>query len=215
MESKVPVIVIKYASGTEQPELRSLLSNSVWINARYNDGVVQQVVQAAKLLLNPPAFQAQIEIPRRQVITISNSYWREAMKALGAAPELLHQVSPHSFENIVGELLQSDGFKVEVTNRTRDGGFDVIAYHETMLGSNLFLVECKKWAPGNPVDVGVVRSVYGVLEMQGASAAAIVTTSRFTSDAMNLAQPFAKRLFLHDFDHLKAWIHKYNQMQSC
>jgi restriction system protein len=48
-------------------------------------------------------------------------------------------------------------------------------------------VQCKRWK-NKPVPVQTVRELYGVLHDRGASAAKLVATTRFTSEAISFAR---------------------------
>lgn len=40
---------------------------------------------------------------------------------------LLYKITPFKFEKVIAELLKFQGFTVELTKQTRDGGYDIIA----------------------------------------------------------------------------------------
>jgi restriction system protein len=88
------------------------------------------------------------------------------------------------FEDLVGEAYRRLGYKVEESlGGGADGGVDLVLGR----GGEVILVQCKRWK-GKPVPVQTVRELYGVLHDRGASAAKLVTTSRFTSEAIAFAQ---------------------------
>ena len=60
--------------------------------------------------------------------------------------------------------------------------------------------------PPNRVGVEVVRSLYGVIQAQRASAGAIVTTSFFTSGAREFRHEVQHQMHLHDYLVLQKWI---------
>ena len=78
------------------------------------------------------------------------------------------------------------GWRVCVTQETRDGGFD--AFAETTEG-NRILVECKRYARHRPVGLREVREVFGARELADLKDVSImvVTSSRFSSDATVVA----------------------------
>jgi len=58
----------------------------------------------------------------------------------------LYVLSGRQFETIIAELLASQGFGVELTQQTKDGGYDIIALSKINNDIPLkFLVECKKY----------------------------------------------------------------------
>lgn len=96
---------------------------------------------------------------------------------------IVSELSPRQFEELVAELFVEDGYSVELTQETRDGGVDIFAWRRDVAGEFLTIVQCKKHSAKNPVRVGVIREVVGSLNIHEASAAAIFTTSYFTDPA--------------------------------
>lgn len=130
--------------------------------------------------------------------------------------DLIYDVTSREFEEIVEQLLKDEGFETLLTNSTRDGGRDIIA---TKAGINgrpvVFYVECKRYARHNKVNVGIVRSLYGVQTSDKINKACIVTSSLFTKDAFEFAQKQNVMIDLVDGDALQEMIQrsaeKYNQ----
>jgi restriction system protein len=121
-------------------------------------------------------------------------------------PAVLYSVSPRTFEQIVAELLSRQGYDVQLTPPSKDGGFDMYAAKRDGLGEFLFLVECKQYAPEHRVGVHVVRSLHGVLSVERATAAAVVTTSYFTRGAREFQSKVEHELKLHDYIGLRKWL---------
>ncbi|MEN8220363.1 MAG: restriction endonuclease [Pseudomonadota bacterium] len=44
----------------------------------------------------------------------------------------IYKILPRQFEEVIAELFRAQGFNVELTKRTRDGGKDIIATHNAM-----------------------------------------------------------------------------------
>lgn len=84
-------------------------------------------------------------------------------------------------------ILESRGWLVQRTPRTRDGGIDLIGTRtdEVGLEQRLF-VQCKDYA--RPVGVEVVRELLGVLPTDGGTRAVIAAPSGLTPDAARLAR---------------------------
>jgi restriction system protein len=96
-----------------------------------------------------------------------------------------------------------------MTSQTRDGGKDLYLAKADGFGSFLYIVECKRYAPDNPVDVGVVRSLYGVAQHERVTAAMTLTTSYFSKDALKFAAKVQYQLTLKDFIDLKLLLSPY------
>ncbi|WP_191967913.1 restriction endonuclease [Rhizosphaericola mali] len=120
----------------------------------------------------------------------------------------LYNLNPRDFEIMIAELLSSQGFDVELTQQTRDGGKDIIAIKPQgpLLRPIKYLVECKKYAETNKVDVQIMRSFSYVVQ-QSANKGILVTTSYFTKDVQKQHDP--QLLDLIDKNALLQWIHIY------
>lgn len=86
------------------------------------------------------------------------------LRAVGQEPDLVHALTPREFDELAAELFQRQGYKFTITPQTRDGGKDLYLAKADSFGSFLDIVECKRYAPDNPVDVGVFRALYGVAQ---------------------------------------------------
>ncbi len=133
----------------------------------------------------------------------------ELKRYLNKHPEKLYELSPRKFEELIASILEDLGFDVELTQATRDGGSDIIAYIRNAVCEYLTLVECKKYAPENKVGVGIIRQVTGVHHIKRATKSLIVTTSFFSPDAIKEAKAFENQLDLRDYESIKDWLRKY------
>ncbi|RYG98628.1 MAG: restriction endonuclease [Alphaproteobacteria bacterium] len=131
---------------------------------------------------------------------------QELLERLAGDPKELFSMHPRAFEELVARLMERMGFKVELTKQTRDGGRDVLALKDDGLLQSLYLVECKRYAPDRIVGVDRVRSLYGVLMAERATAGIVVTTSRFTAGAVSFAGELRYQMQLKDYDDLLRWI---------
>ncbi len=142
------------------------------------------------------------------LVTASETRWGKIFKYLSKNPQHLFSLDPLRFEELVAELLFRDGMEVELTERSGDGGRDILAWTTTDIGQQLYLVECKRYNEENPVGVSIVRALYGVVEAEKATGGIIVTTSEFTKGATNFAKTLEHRLWLKDYYQLLEWIRK-------
>ena len=131
----------------------------------------------------------------------------EAENILERNRERVQRMSPREFELFVGDLFQRMGYSVKITQRTRDGGRDIIATKAEPIPFTL-IVECKHWGENHKVDVSVVRSMYGVQSAEQANKSVIVTSSKFTRDARKFAEEQKQLMTLWDIDDLLALIEK-------
>lgn len=77
------------------------------------------------------------------------------------------------------------------------------------VGNFMCYVECKKYAPTNPVGVNLVRELVGAMSADRATAGIMITSSYFSPDAIKFSKIFQHQLGLVDFIQLKEWLKKY------
>lgn len=120
--------------------------------------------------------------------------------------EEIYNLSPREFEELVAELFSQQGFDVELTPETRDGGCDIIVTKNIGGLPFMLLIECKKYAKGNPVGVSLVRNLLGVQGDRKANKAVLVTTSGFTKPARQFAERQQHLISLVDINDLMQMI---------
>ena len=156
--------------------------------------------------LSIPTDEEQISklvVPR---IIIANEGLIEKLKR---HPENIHQVSPRKFEELIADLLLGMGWDIELTPQSKDGGKDIIAILKTEIGELLCLVEAKHYSPDRPVQVGLVRQLYGTFVDHGANSAMLVTSSRFTKGAREFQSKHQYQISLKEYADIVTWIQKY------
>lgn len=126
--------------------------------------------------------------------------------------EVLFQIHPRLFEEVVAELFSAKGFAVELTQRSRDGGKDIIAVRYDMGIPSRWIVECKRYRT-RKVDVKLVRELYGIKEAERYNNAVLVTTSAFTDPAIQFERS-VWGLSLADYKALMEWIKGYRFSES-
>lgn len=145
----------------------------------------------------------------QKIILASKENWSKLIAELSQNTEELYKMPPRKFEELIAELLIRDGMEVHLTPETRDGGRDILAVSNTSVGKHLYYVECKRYAKTKPVDVTLVRALYGVLAAEVATAGLIVTTSYFTKPAIKFQDTIKHRLALKDYKNLEEWLRYY------
>ena len=95
----------------------------------------------------------------------------------------LNQMTWPQFERLVGETLHRMGYQVvENGGGGADGGVDLRATK----GGQRYLVQCKQWRTYR-VGVSIVREQFGIITAEGAAGGFVVTSGRFTQDAVEFA----------------------------
>ncbi|WP_207428954.1 restriction endonuclease [Pedobacter sp. SYSU D00535] len=121
-------------------------------------------------------------------------------------PHAIYQLTPRQFEIMVAELFDERGYKVQLTQQTRDGGKDLIIADHRELGNLMFYVECKRNAPDRPVGVSVISHLAGRILADRVTAGLVVTSSYFSADAIALQSKIEHQMSLIDFVKLSAMI---------
>lgn len=125
-------------------------------------------------------------------------------------PEILLGLTPQQFEELVAEVWSRLGYNVELTKKTWDGGYDIIAVRRAEADFR-FLIECKRYRPARRVGVSLVRALYGVKEHMGATKAILATTSTFTGPATEFLQDHHWEVEGRDFSGVLSWVKKVNR----
>ena len=94
------------------------------------------------------------------------------------------------FENLIREVFerefQSNGGEVKVTQASRDGGVDAIAFDPDPIRGGKIVIQAKRYT--NTVGVSAVRDLYGTVNHEGATKGILVTTADYGPDAYTFAK---------------------------
>jgi len=104
-----------------------------------------------------------------------------ALKELQQAHHDLYTLSPMKFEELISQLLESHGYKVELSTRTNDGGMDLILVGAEDLRKNPLIIECKRYSQGKRIGIESVKSLLGVGRGTTSRQVLISTTSTLAS----------------------------------
>lgn len=84
------------------------------------------------------------------------------------------------------KVFASGGGDVKVTQASRDGGVDAIAFDPDPIRGGKIVIQAKRYT--NTVGVAAVRDLYGTVMNEGATKGILVTTSDYGPDAYSFAQ---------------------------
>lgn len=94
------------------------------------------------------------------------------------------------FEHLIRELFEREfkvnGGEVNVTQASRDGGVDAIAFDPDPIRGGKIVIQAKRYT--NTVGVSAVRDLFGTVLNEGATKGILVTTSDYGSDSYNFAK---------------------------
>lgn len=152
-----------------------------------------------KLIVNP-----------KQIILDESYRIKDLLFEIYLNNEKLYKISPREFEKVIAELLNNNGFDVELTKQTRDNGYDILALkYVDNLSPIKYLVECKRFRKDRKIGVDIVRSFKEVLQTEHANKGLIVTSSYFTKDAIKKQKETPYLLDYKDKDELMTWVKNY------
>lgn len=89
------------------------------------------------------------------------------------------------FEHLIRELFEKEfsvsGGEVRVTQASRDGGVDAVAFDPDPIRGGKIVIQAKRYT--NTVGVSAIRDLYGTVMNEGATKGILVTTSDYGPDA--------------------------------
>jgi restriction system protein len=122
-------------------------------------------------------------------------------------PEQMHSMPPRKFEEMIAEIFRNNGFQVEFTPETRDGGLDRIAVNGSVFtGRSTHLIECKRYDPTKPVGIDVVQRLWGKVIQERATKGIVVAMSIFSRGARKVAEESRHVLVIHDYEAVVGWL---------
>jgi restriction system protein len=93
------------------------------------------------------------------------------------------------FEHLIREIFEKEfsanGGEVKVTQASRDGGVDAIAFDPDPIRGGKIVIQAKRYT--NTVGVSAVRDLYGTVMNEGANKGILVTTSDYGPDSYSFA----------------------------
>ena len=125
-------------------------------------------------------------------------------------------MSPRQFEELVAEMLASEGWKVHLTPAQKDGGYDIFAISrkQNKILDSSWLVECKRYNEHRRVGVNIIRELFGVRTLlKSNSNLMLATTSDFTRGVTDI-KASEYDLELVDYKRLVNWLKKYRPRTS-
>jgi restriction system protein len=118
--------------------------------------------------------------PRRAIIEPSEPV---PQVTHGDGFDWLRALDWRAFEDAVAAAYRRQGFTVLPTAYRADGGIDLILTR----GSDRIFVQCKQWRVYQ-VGVRVVRELFGLVAAHGATGGIVITSGRFTAEAVEFAR---------------------------
>ena len=109
----------------------------------------------------------------------------DVLSDLDNRPNLM-ELTPNEFEALIANLFQKMGLETRLTQASRDGGVDCVAYDLNPVLGGKVVIQAKRYK--HTVGVSAVRDLYGTVQNEGASKGILVTTSGYGKAAFDFAQ---------------------------
>lgn len=170
-------------------------------------------VSDAEALASPTAEISQEQTTPDETLRRAHSLITSALSA-----EILDRVRkspPAFFERLIVELLIAMGYggtseeAGRAIGQSGDDGVDGVIDQDP-LGVDQIYVQAKRYGDGNNIGAGAIRDFYGALSLKKAHKGIFVTTSSFSSPAVETARGLGSRIVLIDGLQLTKLMIRYN-----
>lgn len=109
----------------------------------------------------------------------------DVLSEIESRPNLM-DLTPAEFEALVGNLFTKMGLETKLTQTSRDGGVDAIAYDTRPILGGKVVIQAKRYR--HTVGVSAVRDLYGTMMNEGANKGILVATSSYGPDAYDFCK---------------------------
>lgn len=108
----------------------------------------------------------------------------DVLTTLDQRPNLM-ELTPSEFESLITNLFEKMGLETRLTQASRDGGVDCVAYDPRPIFGGKVVIQAKRYK--HTVGVSAVRDLFGTVQNEGASKGILVTTSGYGKAAFDFA----------------------------
>jgi len=108
----------------------------------------------------------------------------DVISALDDRPNLM-DLSPGEFEALITNLFQKMGLETKLTQASRDGGVDCVAFDPRPIFGGKVVIQAKRYK--HTVGVSSVRDLFGTMQNEGASKGILVATSGYGKASFDFA----------------------------
>ncbi len=157
-------------------------------------------------------FKIENTTDKTSIIDISSFTERKLIEHFLKYPDDLKLIDRRKFEELIAEVFFGFGYEVELTQKTRDGGKDIIAIKNEEVKVK-YLIECKRPEPMNPVRINVVKNLHSTVIHDKATKGILASTTRFTKDSLIFIEEHQWILEAKDFNGIYEWLQKYMKIK--
>ena len=108
----------------------------------------------------------------------------DSLSLLDQRPNLM-DMTPGEFESLISNLFRKMGLETRLTQASRDGGVDCVAYDTRPILGGKVVIQAKRYK--NTVGVSAARDLFGTMQNEGASKGILVTTSGYGKASFEFA----------------------------
>lgn len=108
----------------------------------------------------------------------------DVLSGLDQRPNLM-ELTPGEFENLITNLFEKMGLETRLTQASRDGGVDCVAWDQRPIFGGKVVIQAKRYK--HTVGVSAVRDLFGTVQNEGASKGILVTTSGYGKASFEFA----------------------------
>jgi restriction system protein len=109
----------------------------------------------------------------------------DVLSTIDQRPNLM-KLTPGEFENLITNLFEKMGLETRLTQASRDGGVDCVAYDPRPIFGGKVVIQAKRYK--HTVGVSAVRDLFGTMQNEGASKGILVTTSGYGKASFEFAE---------------------------
>ena len=109
----------------------------------------------------------------------------DVLSGLDQRPNLM-ELTPSEFESLITNLFQAMGLETRLTQASRDGGVDCVAFDPRPIFGGKVVIQAKRYK--HTVGVSAVRDLFGTMQNEGASKGILVTTSGYGKASFDFAE---------------------------
>jgi len=109
----------------------------------------------------------------------------DVLSGLDQRPNLM-ELKPNDFESLITNLFTRMGLETRLTQPSRDGGVDCVAFDNRPIFGGKVIIQAKRYK--NTIPVSAVRDLFGSVHNEGASKGILVTTSGFGKASLDFAK---------------------------
>jgi hypothetical protein len=122
--------------------------------------------------------------------------------------EDLSRIHWRNFERLTAEFFNRRGYEISLGPGTKDGGIDVRVWPVASgrSGPPLLIIQCKRYAATNDVQVETVKAFWSDVIYEGAERGLIATTSRISPEGLKISRLRKWPLGFAQSEQVKRWV---------